>query len=71
VVDRSTLRPGSRPIRCRSAINAGRISRYYYAAQRQGEASPLDADGVATGINDHHIHPAEPRTLRAGVTWFF
>ncbi|WP_439892652.1 TonB-dependent receptor [Ralstonia sp. 25C] len=44
---------------------------YYYASQLKGETSPLDANGVATGINDHHVHPAEPRTLRAGVTWFF
>ncbi|WP_282599490.1 hypothetical protein [Ralstonia pseudosolanacearum] len=29
------------------------------------------ANGVATGINDHHIHPAEPRTLRAGIAWSF
>ncbi len=44
---------------------------YYYASLLKGEASPLDANGVATGINDHHIHPAEPRTLRAGIVWGF
>ncbi|CAJ0713009.1 hypothetical protein LMG8323_02111 [Ralstonia mannitolilytica] len=44
---------------------------YYYASLLKGEASPLDANGVATGINDRHIHPAEPRTVRAGVVWNF
>ncbi|OCS43513.1 TonB-dependent receptor [Ralstonia pickettii] len=44
---------------------------YYYASLLKGEASPLDANGVATGINDRHIHPAEPRTMRAGVVWNF
>jgi hypothetical protein len=44
---------------------------YYYASLLKGETSPLDANGVATGINDHHIHPAEPRTLRVGVLWNF
>lgn len=44
---------------------------YYYASLLRGEASPLDANGVATGIDDHHVHPAEPRTVRAGVTWNF
>lgn len=44
---------------------------YYYASLLKGETSPLGANGVATGINDHHIHPAEPRTVRAGVVWNF
>ncbi|CAG9185684.1 hypothetical protein LMG32289_06055 [Cupriavidus pampae] len=44
---------------------------YYYASLLKGEASPLNADGVATGINDHHVHPAEPRTFREGVLWNF
>ncbi|NUA28586.1 TonB-dependent receptor [Cupriavidus basilensis] len=44
---------------------------YYYASLLKGEASPVDANGVATGINDHHIHPAEPRTFRLGVLWNF
>ncbi|NOZ16434.1 MAG: TonB-dependent receptor, partial [Betaproteobacteria bacterium] len=44
---------------------------YYYASRLKGEPSPVDADGVPTGIQDHHIHPAEPRTLRAGIAWRF
>ena len=44
---------------------------YYYASLLKSEASPLDANGVAMGINDRHIHPAEPRTVRAGVVWNF
>jgi len=44
---------------------------YYYASLLKGETSPVDANGVATGIEDHHIHPAEPRTLRVGVVWSF
>ncbi|MDK2657501.1 TonB-dependent receptor [Cupriavidus consociatus] len=44
---------------------------YYYASLLKGETSPVDASGVATGINDHHIHPAEPRTFRVGVLWSF
>lgn len=44
---------------------------YYYASLLKGETSPLDANGVATGINDHHIHPAEPRTFRVGMLWNF
>jgi len=44
---------------------------YYYASLRKGEASPVDANGVAAGISDHHIHPAEPRTFRFGVLWNF
>lgn len=44
---------------------------YYYASRLKGEPSPVDADGVPTGIQDHHIHPAEPRTLRAGIAWIF
>jgi len=44
---------------------------YYYASLLKGETSPLNADGVATGINDHHVHPAEPRTFRVGVLWNF
>ncbi|GAA4325404.1 TonB-dependent receptor [Pigmentiphaga soli] len=35
---------------------------YYYASQLRGEAVPVD---------DRHIHPAEPRTLRMGVAWNF
>ncbi|MBB1632043.1 TonB-dependent receptor [Cupriavidus sp. UME77] len=44
---------------------------YYYASLLKGETSPVDASGTPTGINDHHLHPAEPRTLRVGVTWNF
>ncbi|KHK52943.1 TonB-denpendent receptor [Ralstonia sp. A12] len=44
---------------------------YYYASRLKGEPSPVDAEGVATGIPDHHIHPTEPRTVRAGVAWNF
>jgi len=44
---------------------------YYYASLLKGETSPLNADGTPTGINDHHIHPAEPRTFRVGVLWNF
>ena len=33
---------------------------YYYASQLRGESTP---------INDLHVHPAEPRTLRATVSW--
>ncbi|QCC05311.1 TonB-dependent receptor (plasmid) [Cupriavidus necator H16] len=44
---------------------------YYYASLLKGETFPLDASGAAAGINDHHIHPAEPRTLRVGITWSF
>ncbi|MFJ1257765.1 TonB-dependent receptor [Cupriavidus sp. CuC1] len=44
---------------------------YYYASLLKGETSPVDASAAAAGINDHHRHPAEPRTLRVGVTWSF
>lgn len=44
---------------------------YYYASLLKGEMSPLNADGSPAGINDHHIHPAEPRTFRVGVLWSF
>lgn len=44
---------------------------YYYASLLKGETSPLDANGAPTGINDRHVHPAEPRTFRAGVLWNF
>ncbi len=44
---------------------------YYYASLLRGETSPVDASGTPTGINDRHIHPAEPRTLRAGLLWSF
>ncbi len=44
---------------------------YYYASLLKGETSPLNADGTPAGINDHHIHPAEPRTFRVGVLWSF
>lgn len=44
---------------------------YYYASLLKGETSPVNADGNPTGINDHHIHPAEPRTFRVGVLWNF
>ncbi|WP_454726753.1 MULTISPECIES: TonB-dependent receptor [Cupriavidus] len=44
---------------------------YYYASLLKGETSPLNADGTPAGIDDHHIHPAEPRTLRVGVLWNF
>ena len=44
---------------------------YYYASLLKGETSPLDANGVTTGISDRHIHPAEPRTVRAGIAWNF
>lgn len=44
---------------------------YYYASMLKGETSLVDANGVATGISDHHIHPAEPRTVRAGIVWNF
>lgn len=44
---------------------------YYYASLLKGETSPVDANGAATGINDRHIHPAEPRTVRAGIAWDF
>lgn len=44
---------------------------YDYASLLKGETSPLNADGTPAGINDHHIHPAEPRTFRVGVLWNF
>jgi outer membrane receptor protein involved in Fe transport len=44
---------------------------YYYPSLLRGETSPLNPDGTAAGINDHHIHPAEPRTVRAGIAWNF
>lgn len=44
---------------------------YFYASLLKGETSPLNADGSATGISDHHVHPAEPRTVRVGVLWNF
>ncbi|MDO3522928.1 TonB-dependent receptor [Ralstonia pseudosolanacearum] len=44
---------------------------YDYASLLKGETSPVDASGAATGINDRHIHPAEPRTVRAGIAWTF
>lgn len=36
---------------------------YYYASRLPGEP--------AAGIEDIHLHPAEPRTLRATFSWFF
>ncbi len=36
---------------------------YYYTSRLPGEA--------AAGIDDIHLHPTEPRTLRATLTWFF
>ncbi|MGE9270372.1 MAG: TonB-dependent receptor [Verrucomicrobiales bacterium] len=36
---------------------------YYYTSRLPGEA--------AAGIDDIHLHPTEPRTFRATVTWFF
>jgi hypothetical protein len=36
---------------------------YYYTSRLPGEP--------AAGIDDVHLHPTEPRTLRASVTWFF
>lgn len=44
---------------------------YYYASLLKGETSPLNADGSAAGIYDHHVHPAEPRTFRVGAQWNF
>ncbi|WP_082080098.1 TonB-dependent receptor [Cupriavidus basilensis] len=44
---------------------------YYYASLLKGEASPPGAGGAPAGIDDHHVHPAEPRTLRIGATWNF
>ncbi|NKA33042.1 TonB-dependent receptor [Ralstonia solanacearum] len=44
---------------------------YYYASLLRGETSPLNLDGTPAGILDHHVHPAEPRTVRAGVAWNF
>ncbi len=44
---------------------------YYYASLLKGETSPLDADGSPGGINNHHLHPAEPRTVRLDVLWNF
>ncbi|AXV94630.1 TonB-dependent receptor [Ralstonia solanacearum] len=44
---------------------------YYYASLLRGETSPLNPDGTPAGILDHHVHPAEPRTVRAGVAWNF
>jgi hypothetical protein len=36
---------------------------YYYASRLPGEG--------AAGVEDIHFHPAEPRTLRASVTWYW
>ncbi|MCH7228494.1 TonB-dependent receptor [Haloferula sp. A504] len=36
---------------------------YYYTSRLPGEP--------AAGIDDIHLHPTEPRTLRASFTWFF
>mgnify|MGYP002622221143 CR=1 FL=1 len=36
---------------------------YYYTSRLPGEP--------AAGIDDVHLHPTEPRTLRATFTWFF
>jgi hypothetical protein len=36
---------------------------YYYASRLPGEP--------AAGVEDIHFHPAEPRTLRASVTWYW
>ncbi|WP_439672986.1 TonB-dependent receptor (plasmid) [Cupriavidus necator] len=44
---------------------------YYYASLLRGETSPLNPDGTPAGILDHHIHPAEPRTVRVGLAWMF
>jgi outer membrane receptor protein involved in Fe transport len=35
---------------------------YYYASQLRGEALP---------VNDLHVHPVEPRSVRAGLTYRF
>jgi TonB dependent receptor/TonB-dependent Receptor Plug Domain len=35
---------------------------YYYASQLRGESTP---------VNDLHVHPVEPRSLRASVSWQF
>ncbi|QGZ67090.1 TonB-dependent receptor [Paraburkholderia acidisoli] len=44
---------------------------YYYATLLKGEVSPVDANGQPEGINDHVIHPAEPRELRVGLIYNF
>ncbi len=36
---------------------------YFYASRLVGEP--------ATGIDDFHVHPMEPRTVRASLTWHF
>lgn len=41
---------------------------YCYASLLKGQTSPVDTNFAPTGINDHHLHPAEPRTMRVGVT---
>lgn len=35
---------------------------YYYTSRLRNESAPVE---------DIHFHPAEPRTLRAAVTWRF
>jgi hypothetical protein len=36
---------------------------YYYTSRLPGEP--------AAGIDDVHLHPAEPRTIRASVTYYW
>jgi hypothetical protein len=36
---------------------------YFYASRLAGEP--------VTGIDDVHLHPMEPRTVRASLTWHF
>ena len=36
---------------------------YYYTSRLQGEP--------AAGVNDHHFHPAEPRTFRISLVTHF
>ncbi|HKJ19138.1 MAG: hypothetical protein OEQ16_16420 [Gammaproteobacteria bacterium] len=37
---------------------------YYYASRLAGEP----VEGVE-GVEDVHLHPMEPRTVRASITW--
>jgi len=45
---------------------------YFYASLLPGEPSiDADGDGQIDGINDIHLHPAEPRTFRISLTKHF
>ena len=43
---------------------------YYYCSLLRGETPGTCADGSA-GVDDIHLHPAEPRTLRASLRYTF